>query len=476
MSSQLINRVLELTNAERAKAGLKPLTLNNQLAEAAQGHSDSMAADDFFSHTGADGSSVGDRVKEEGYEFARTGENIAAGQTTAEQVVEGWMNSPGHRANILNADYTEIGIGYELLENDTGSVNYNRYWTQVFGKPLNNNSQVNNDVPNPTIEQNNSIDPVAVEDNSSNDLLEETPEIPVFEQQPGNPDSSKPDLAPVSEIDPVAVEDNSSNDLLEETPEIPVFEQQPGNPDSSKPDLAPVSEIDPVAVEDNSSNDLLEETPEIPVFEQQPSNSDSSKPDLAPVSEIDPVAAEDNSGNDLLEETPEIPVFEQQPSNSDSSKPDLAPVSEIDPVVELTPVEATPTIEKDPLTNNVDVNLFGMEMGDSTTPEVEEVNEDLTGGSSNLTLTGGDDIMTSASKGVYSFSSSSSSSSSGNKFTSVAGNYDLADVSEILKKSWLGTSELSFNQYESDLIESISNSNLSPSQQQKAIAVVESFF
>jgi hypothetical protein len=64
------------------------------------------------------------------------GENIAAGQTTPEQVVQGWINSPGHRANMLSNNYTEIGIGYEFLANDTGSVNYNHYWAQVFGKSL----------------------------------------------------------------------------------------------------------------------------------------------------------------------------------------------------------------------------------------------------------------------------------------------------------------------------------------------------
>jgi uncharacterized protein YkwD len=163
MSSQLINQVLELTNAERAKAGLKPLTLNNQLAQAAQGHSDSMAADDFFSHTGADGSDVSDRVQDTGYQYSHAGENIAAGQKTAAEVVQGWMDSPGHRANILNADYTEIGIGYELLENDTGSVNYHHYWTQVFGTPQGNSNQ-----PNPPEEKNNN--PVAVEDNSNNNI------------------------------------------------------------------------------------------------------------------------------------------------------------------------------------------------------------------------------------------------------------------------------------------------------------------
>ena len=170
MSSQLINQVLELTNAERANAGLKPLTLNSQLSQAAEGHSDSMANDDFFSHTGANGSSVGARVQDTGYQYSTVGENIAAGQSTAEQVVQGWMNSPGHRANILNADYTEIGLGYEYLANDTGSVNYNHYWTQVFGTPSGNNSNAgasNQDVP---AEENNDV--VPVEENNEPDTTE----------------------------------------------------------------------------------------------------------------------------------------------------------------------------------------------------------------------------------------------------------------------------------------------------------------
>ncbi len=147
MSTELINRVVELTNIERTKAGLQPLTLDLQLVDAAQDHSFDMAQDDFFSHTGADGSNVGSRVKDTGYQYSTVGENIAAGQTTAEQVVEGWMNSPGHRANILNANFTEIGIGYEYLANDTGSVNLNHYWTQVFGTPLNGNSGGSNPQP-----------------------------------------------------------------------------------------------------------------------------------------------------------------------------------------------------------------------------------------------------------------------------------------------------------------------------------------
>ena len=173
MSTQFIEQVVELTNIERAKAGLQPLELNNQLLNAAQDHSNDMAQDDFFSHTGADGSSIGDRVRASGYQYSTTGENIAAGQTTPAQVVEGWMNSPGHRANILNPNYTEIGVGYEYLQNDTGSVNYNHYWTQVFGTPLNNNAgSRSTQTPKPTPSQ---PEPVEIEVEAVEEVSKPTP-------------------------------------------------------------------------------------------------------------------------------------------------------------------------------------------------------------------------------------------------------------------------------------------------------------
>ncbi|MGB3492892.1 MAG: CAP domain-containing protein [Elainellaceae cyanobacterium] len=131
-----IQEVLDLTNQERATAGLQPLTLDIQLNRAAQEHSESMAVDDFFDHTGVDGSSPFDRINAEGYDYQRAAENVAAGYATPEAVVEGWMSSPGHRANILNANLAELGVGYYYLANDTGSVNYNHYWTQVFATPL----------------------------------------------------------------------------------------------------------------------------------------------------------------------------------------------------------------------------------------------------------------------------------------------------------------------------------------------------
>ncbi len=131
--SDFVQRVLDLTNQFRAQNGVAPLSLNPELNAAALNHSTDMALQDYFSHTGKDGSSPGDRMNQVGYASYGWGENIAAGYTTPEQVVQGWINSPGHRANMLNPSYTELGVGYYHFANDTGSVNYTNYWTQDFG-------------------------------------------------------------------------------------------------------------------------------------------------------------------------------------------------------------------------------------------------------------------------------------------------------------------------------------------------------
>jgi uncharacterized protein YkwD len=131
-----VQQVLALTNAERAKAGIKPLILNAKLNSVAHAHSKSMAIDDFFSHTGADGSNPFERIEDGGYHYQRAAENIGAGYSTPESIVSAWMNSPGHRANILNADLRDIGIGYYFLNNDIGTVQYQSYWTQSFGTPF----------------------------------------------------------------------------------------------------------------------------------------------------------------------------------------------------------------------------------------------------------------------------------------------------------------------------------------------------
>ncbi|MFJ8667511.1 sigma-70 family RNA polymerase sigma factor [Streptomyces sp. NPDC093600] len=118
-------QVIDLANSERAQAGCGPLTANPLLDEAARRHSEDMAARDFFDHTNPDGDGPGERVTAAGYRWTTYGENIAKGQRTPAQVMESWMNSPGHRANILNCSFEEIGIGLH----DSGGP----YWTQVFG-------------------------------------------------------------------------------------------------------------------------------------------------------------------------------------------------------------------------------------------------------------------------------------------------------------------------------------------------------
>ncbi len=122
--------VLALTNTERAKVGCKALTVNAELASAAQAHTADMAKNNYFSHDSQNGKSPFDRMKDAGYSFSAAAENIAMGQPTAADVMNAWMNSAGHKANILNCTYTEIGVGYAKDKNGAP------YWTQDFGKPL----------------------------------------------------------------------------------------------------------------------------------------------------------------------------------------------------------------------------------------------------------------------------------------------------------------------------------------------------
>jgi uncharacterized protein YkwD len=119
--------VLRLVNAERAEAGCRALVSNDTLLGTARAHSTDMATRNFFSHTNPDGQSPFDRMRQAGYQGRMMGENIAAGQTSPAAVMEAWMNSSGHRANILNCGYKEIGIGLHA----GGSMRL--YWTQNFG-------------------------------------------------------------------------------------------------------------------------------------------------------------------------------------------------------------------------------------------------------------------------------------------------------------------------------------------------------
>ncbi len=123
---------MNLINTERQSQGLTPYNSQGQLQAAARGHGTDMACNGFFSHTGSDGSSVGDRVSVQGYAWSWVGENIFAGGSASPQsAFNWWMNSAPHRANLLNSNYTDIGIGY-IYEPDSP---YKGYFSAVFARP-----------------------------------------------------------------------------------------------------------------------------------------------------------------------------------------------------------------------------------------------------------------------------------------------------------------------------------------------------
>jgi uncharacterized YkwD family protein/spore coat assembly protein SafA len=115
--------VVRLVNIERAKNGLKPLTENWELSRVARYKSQDMHDRQYFDHTSPTYGTPFNMMKNFGITYRTAGENIAMGYRTPQAVVTGWMNSPGHRANILNANYTQIGVGY---------VADGSYWTQMF--------------------------------------------------------------------------------------------------------------------------------------------------------------------------------------------------------------------------------------------------------------------------------------------------------------------------------------------------------
>ena len=116
-------QVVDLVNKERVANGLKPLSVDWEVARVAEHKSQDMLNKNYFSHTSPTYGSPFDMLKNYGIKYRSAGENIAKGQRSAGEVVNAWMNSSGHRANILNSSYTHIGVGY---------VSNGHYWTQLF--------------------------------------------------------------------------------------------------------------------------------------------------------------------------------------------------------------------------------------------------------------------------------------------------------------------------------------------------------
>ena len=125
-ASEFVQQVLNLVNIERRKAGVSPLKLSRYLNDAAAIRAEEITQ--VFSHTRPDGSSCFTVLDKNYY---NVGENIAEGQSTPEEVMNSWMNSPGHRANILKPEFTELGVGYVYDD----SSEYKHYWVQLFRRP-----------------------------------------------------------------------------------------------------------------------------------------------------------------------------------------------------------------------------------------------------------------------------------------------------------------------------------------------------
>ncbi len=127
VTSQIEKRVFDLTNEARIAEGLSPLLWSDELANVARAHSKDMHDRDYFNHTNPEGLSPFDRMNNAGITFSHAAENIIAGYNTAEDIVKGWLDSPGHRANILNPELEYLGVG--IFQGTNG---YGIYGTQCF--------------------------------------------------------------------------------------------------------------------------------------------------------------------------------------------------------------------------------------------------------------------------------------------------------------------------------------------------------
>lgn len=123
--------MLNSINSYRNQNGLRSLNLDQRLNAASVSHSQDQANRCTMSHDGSNGSKAWERMAQQGYRWSNAAENVAAGQTSVDAVMTSWWNSPGHRANILNADVKDVGFGKAV---NNGCANYKTYWTQDFGK------------------------------------------------------------------------------------------------------------------------------------------------------------------------------------------------------------------------------------------------------------------------------------------------------------------------------------------------------
>ncbi|MGD1854578.1 MAG: CAP domain-containing protein [Leptolyngbyaceae cyanobacterium] len=139
----IFQNLIDETNQVRHAHGVGLLKFSYKLGQAAQGHTEDMAARDYFAHHSPDGlSTIASRINATGYKFSLAAENLAAGYYSATDVVTDWLNSPGHRENLLNPEFTDVGFGlfFDTVPGVAPQVTFENYWAQEFGRPADGNS------------------------------------------------------------------------------------------------------------------------------------------------------------------------------------------------------------------------------------------------------------------------------------------------------------------------------------------------
>jgi len=143
---EVCSQMLKRVNAERASAGLPPLTLDPRLNAAAQRHAEDMLQRSYYSHISPDGSAPIDRARRSGYAARLVAENIARGPTSVDEVMDNWLASPEHRRNLLHPGFTELGVGVAVGRNSVGNT---VLWVQDFGRPLTSPALLSRPHPSP---------------------------------------------------------------------------------------------------------------------------------------------------------------------------------------------------------------------------------------------------------------------------------------------------------------------------------------
>ncbi|MEM9804603.1 MAG: CAP domain-containing protein [Cyanobacteria bacterium P01_D01_bin.56] len=312
-AEQVDKLFLDLVNNERRRNGLNPVTLNAQLDEAAQRHSEDLAFNDWYNeanpHIGSDGSTRISRVRDTGYRYespqGEPFENIAVGQFTPQEAFEDWLKSSGHRENILTPNVNHLGVGHTFLENDTGTNNYFDYWLIVLAK----GQPAPAPVPTPPVLE---IPEIAIPE----EIIE--PETPVVEPPDETlvlepPTTETPENVPVVETPDSEAEASGDETTTPETPDTSE-ETVSSNPDAEPPvSDTPDSNVEASDPETETSDetitsDIADPNTETPAESAETDTSTDTSQDEVVVSQPSDESVQDSStvgtGESQSSETP----------------------------------------------------------------------------------------------------------------------------------------------------------------------------